>query len=229
MECPDSAGSDRSVLVGSSPRERLSGRAWSWAPGGVGPGARPQRLKLSTVEDAEVAFRRIYDAHYGEVLAYCRRRTQPADAHDAASEVFTVVWKRIDDRPDDEKLKAWLFGIAFRVLGHQWRGRDRYQRLKGRLAGASRPVEPGADEHVERNAEHELVLEAARSLRLSDQEILRLAGWEELPHSDIAEMLGTSVAAVDQRFHRAKKRLARVYDDLSTKHQPTRRGAGGMQ
>lgn len=184
---------------------------------------------MNTVEDAELAFRRVYDAHYGEVLAYCRRRTQPSDAHDAASEVFTVVWKKIDDRPDDEKVRAWLYGIAFRVLGHQWRGRDRYQRLKRRIAGTSTGVEPGADESVERIAEHELVLEAAQRLRLSDQEILRLAGWEELPHSEIAEMLGMSVAAVDQRFHRAKKRLARIYDDLSSERGPISGTTGGIQ
>jgi RNA polymerase sigma-70 factor (ECF subfamily) len=37
----------------------------------------------------------------------------------------------------------------------------------------------------------------------------RLAGWEGLPHSDIARILGCSVEAVGQRLHRAKKRLAK--------------------
>lgn len=184
---------------------------------------------MSDVDDAEVAFRRIYEAHYGEVLAYCRRRTQASDAHDAVSEVFTIVWRKIDDRPDDEKTRAWLFGIAFRVLGHQWRGRDRYQRLKRRLEGTAARIEPAADESAERRSEQDLVVEAARRLKRSDQEILRLAGWEELSHSDIADILDTSVAAVAQRFHRAKKRLARAYDDLSSKHRPAAKDLGGMQ
>lgn len=195
----------------------------------MGSGARPQKLKVSRFENAELAFRRIYDAHYGDVLAYCRRRTQAPDAHDAVSEVFIVVWKKIDGRPDDEKVRAWLFGIAYRVLSHQWRGRDRYQRLQRRLSGTATRVEPAAEESAERHWEYELVLEAARRLKDSDQEILRLAGWEELAHSDIAEMLGTSVAAVDQRFHRAKKRLARAYDDLSSRHRPTPGDTGGIQ
>ena len=42
-----------------------------------------------------------------------------------------------------------------------------------------------------------------------DQEIVQLAMWEELSASDIATVLGISRAAVDQRFTRAKKRLAR--------------------
>lgn len=182
---------------------------------------------MSKVEDAETAFRRIYDTHYGEILAYCRRRTQPSDAHDATAEVFAVVWRKIDVRPDDVSVRAWLFGIAFRVLGHQWRGRDRYQRVMRRMAGIAARDEPGADESVERRSEHELVIEAARRLRQSDREILRLAGWEELPHSEIAEVLGISVAAVDQRFHRAKKRLARAYNDLSSQRGPMSGAAGG--
>jgi RNA polymerase sigma factor (sigma-70 family) len=206
----------------------VSGRPWRWAPCGVGSGTRAQELKVNGVENAETAFRRIYDAHYGDVLAYCRRRTQLSDAHDAASDVFTVVWRKIDDRPDDEKVRAWLFGIAYRVLGHQWRSRDRYMRLKERLAGSGIQVEPAADESVERQSEHEQVLEAMRSLKHADQEILRLAGWEELPHSEIADTLGTSVAAVDQRFHRAKRRLARAYNDLTSRHGPATEDLGGQ-
>jgi RNA polymerase sigma-70 factor (ECF subfamily) len=52
---------------------------------------------------------------------------------------------------------------------------------------------------------------AGRRLRPADQEILRLAAWEELPHDQISRLLGCSVAAVDQRLHRAKKRLAKEF------------------
>ena len=74
------------------------------------------------------------------------------------------------------------------------------------------PIEPGPETVVVRRAEDRRVLEAVGRLRPADQEILRLAGWEEMPHADIAEVLGISAAAVDQRFHRAKRRLAREYD-----------------
>ena len=53
------------------------------------------------------------------------------------------------------------------------------------------------------------MLEALRKLRPADQEVLRLAVWEELPHREIAELLGCTAHAVDQRVHRAAKRLGR--------------------
>lgn len=165
----------------------------------------------------EAVFRRCYAAHYRDVLAYCRRRVGEADAHDATSEVFTVAWRRIDDLPDDDGQRAWLFGIAYRVVGHNWRSRRRYSRLKQRVAGiadnAATPHDPATV--VVQRAQDRRVREAVSRLRDTDQEILRLAGWEELPHAEIASVLGISVAAVDQRFHRAKKRLAREYDRLA--------------
>lgn len=185
----------------------------------MGSDTRHQVWHVRSSEDADTEFRRVYEAHYGAVLAYCRRRTTAFDANDAASEVFTIVWRKIDDLPDDEKLLSWLYGIAYRVLGHHWRSRDRYKKLKRRLSGAPEIVEPGPDETVFRRSEDRLVVQAAQSLKRSDREILRLAGWEELPHGDIAEMLGMSVATVQQRFHRAKKRLGRAYDELVANHQ----------
>ena len=60
-----------------------------------------------------------------------------------------------------------------------------------------------------------MVLEAATHLNPGDREILNLAAWEGLAHRQIAEVLGCSIAAVDQRLHRAKQRLAKQYHALS--------------
>lgn len=169
--------------------------------------------------NADAVFRRMYEAHYGEVLAYCLRRTGRSDAHDATSEVFLIAWRKINDLPEADKVRSWLFGIAYRVLGHQWRSRSRYGRLKRKVAAAPRRVEPGPETLVVRRAEDRRLLQAVDRLRRADQEILRLAGWEELPHADIAEMLGISIAAVDQRFHRAKRRLAREYDKAKSSNE----------
>ncbi len=64
---------------------------------------------------------------------------------------------------------------------------------------------------VVRRAEYDAVIEAASRLSPQDREILSLAAWEGLPHRAIAQVLGCSIAAVDQRLHRAKQRLARQY------------------
>jgi RNA polymerase sigma-70 factor (ECF subfamily) len=65
------------------------------------------------------------------------------------------------------------------------------------------------DEQLLRNEEDREVIEALSRLSRTDREIVQLALWEELSPRDIATVLGISRDAVDQRFYRAKKHLAR--------------------
>jgi len=53
------------------------------------------------------------------------------------------------------------------------------------------------------------VLSALVQLRSTDQEILRLAVWEELSHRQIGLVVGCSEATVAVRLHRARGRLAK--------------------
>lgn len=159
-------------------------------------------------------FNKLYERHHRPVLAYCLRRTSEADAYDAASEVFAVAWRRLDDIPRDKEL-PWLYGVARRVLSRQWRGARRFARLATRVESQPRQASPDIATAVVQRDHDSLIHIAMAKLRTGDREILRLAAWEGLPHSEIAEVLDITVAAVDQRIHRAKKRLATSYDDLS--------------
>lgn len=182
------------------------------------------RRRATDDTDAADAFENLYRSHHAAVLGYCRRRTSLADAHDAAAEVFTIAWRKIDVIPDGERTLTWLFGVAYRVLGHQWRSRRRLARLRERVTHLGQLPPLGPEGVVVRRSQDREVLEAVARLGPTDREILRLAGWEDLPHADIAEILGISVAAVDQRFHRAKKRLAREYDQINRPPESATRG-----
>jgi len=156
-------------------------------------------------------FSDLYESRHRRVLAYCLRRTSEADAHDATSEVFAIAWRRIDDLPDPDMELAWLYGVARRVLSRQWRGASRFARLRDRVQTQPPQASPDPASAAVRSYEDSLVLAAAKTLKALDQEVLRLAAWEGLAHREIAAILDIEVAAVDQRFHRAKKRLATAY------------------
>ncbi len=55
---------------------------------------------------------------------------------------------------------------------------------------------------------------AVRQLRPKDREIVMLYAWEDLKRETIADMMGMSKPAVDQRIHRAYQRLARALDHV---------------
>ena len=173
-------------------------------------------------------FDRLYDRYNQEVLAYCLRRVATVDGYAAANEVFEIAWRRIDDVPDGDAARAWLFTVARRVVYRYWRGASRFRRLIGRVSVVDSPP-PIPEEVVVRRVELDGVLEALARLNPRDRELLQLAAWEELPHAEIAESLGCSVAAVDQRLHRAKGKLAAEYDRVMEHPRPRARGlaAGG--
>jgi RNA polymerase sigma-70 factor (ECF subfamily) len=57
-----------------------------------------------------------------------------------------------------------------------------------------------------------LLLHALARLNERDREILRLSTWDDLDRHEIARVLGINENAVDQRLHRARRRLRDEYD-----------------
>ena len=152
-------------------------------------------------------FERMYTDHFDTVLRYCLRRTSREDALDAAAETFTVAWRRRSDLPWDLPL-PWLYGVAFKVLGSQWRSRVRRRRVAAHLRGVGDIEDPGPEVQVVRAAEDQQVLDALEGLRPDDQEVIRLAAWEDLTREQVAVALGCSANAATKRLNRALDRLA---------------------
>ena len=173
-------------------------------------------------------FNELYERHHRAVLAFCLRRTNEPDAYDAASEVFSVAWRRVSDIPSGEMELAWLYGVAKNVLSRQWRSARRLRNLVTRIGSQPAHSAPDTAALVVQRAEYTRVVEAASQLKATDREILRLAAWEGLPHAQISELLDISVAAVDQRLHRAKKRLTMAYEAMSADPGASAATQGGV-
>jgi DNA-directed RNA polymerase specialized sigma24 family protein len=67
--------------------------------------------------------RRRFDALFGsyssDVVAYCRWRTvSPSDAQDAAADVFLTAWRRLDELPEGDAARVWLYATARRVISN---------------------------------------------------------------------------------------------------------------
>jgi RNA polymerase sigma factor (sigma-70 family) len=155
-------------------------------------------------EGAEGRFERLYAEHGRSVLAYAvRRASDGQDAADVVADTFLVAWRRLDDVPPGEAARLWLYGVARNILANQQRSERRRQRLGERL----RQELPVVLEGVGAPAQTGAVSAALARLGPDDQEILRLAGWEELSPGEIAVVLGIGQVAVRSRLHRARRRL----------------------
>ena len=163
---------------------------------------------------AEARFTELYARFHSPIRAYCNRRVLSEAGDDAVAEVFVTMWRRLDEVPDGDAALVWLYGVAYRVVGHQWRSVTRRSRLRSRLQTAeSRPVE-GADDSGRDGVDSRRVLAALARLNETDAEVLRLDAWEQLSAVSIAAVLKIEPDAARQRLHRARRHLAREYDAL---------------
>lgn len=153
-------------------------------------------------------FEQVYASHYNAVLRYCARRSNREDALDAAADTFAVAWRRHADIPTSHEL-PWLYGVARRVLANQRRSASRQQAAVLRLRVVDDDPTDEPDRQVVRSQESREVIAALARLNPADQEVIRLAGWEELGRREIAVVLDCSPNAVTKRLNRALDHLAR--------------------
>src|SRR5947209_491009 len=113
----------------------------------------------------------LFSRHAAAVRAYAARRVPAGEVDDVASDVFVVVWRRIDDVPRDAL--PWLLACARRVVANRRRAGRRQAALRARLnrerGGILLPSTAGS-----------LVREALASLSAGDREVLMLVAWEGL-------------------------------------------------
>jgi RNA polymerase sigma-70 factor (ECF subfamily) len=165
---------------------------------------------MSSQTEDRSRFEAIWSEHRLHVMAYCLRRASSADAEDACAETFLVVWRRLDQIPAAPKTLLCLYGIARKVLSNQTRAFHRRGRLQVKLTNLG--VAPATDPMhvVVQNADDRVVSDAVHRLKSVDREIVMLDVWENLSRTEIADVMGMTRAAVDQRIHRAYQKLARA-------------------
>lgn len=156
-------------------------------------------------------FEHLFERHRALLLAYCTRRVGPSNAQDAVSEVFSVAWRRRQDIPAGAAELPWLYGVARNVVSRHWRSAHRTRRIVEKAGSMRQRNEPELETIVVERFEHAAVREALAALRPNDREVLMLSAWEGLSHREIAQAMDCSLAAIDKRLVRAKKRLAAAY------------------
>jgi RNA polymerase sigma factor (sigma-70 family) len=156
----------------------------------------------------------LYADYHTAVLSYFLRRLPGREeAHDAAADVFVVLWRRTSDIPGGADERPWIYGVCRRILLNHERTLRRRSRLSAKLQAVPDPPSEDPESVAVDSVSAADLRRALAALSSDDQEVLRLATWERLPHAEIGTILGCTAHAVDQRIHRASKRLARRLED----------------
>jgi len=164
------------------------------------------------VSERKRRFDALFASYGSDIVAYCGWRSgSPSDAQDAAADVFLTAWRRLDELPEGDGARVWLYATARRVLANQRRSRKRREALEERLAAAEGSRPHGA---TAADPEESLVHEALRRLAAVDREVLLLSEWEGLSPAQIAAVMGCARVTARGRLHRARRRFRAAFEEL---------------
>lgn len=194
----------------------ISGRAPSLLPVGAG-----DDVAARFAAGDESALREAYDAHGALVFAFCSRNlASRADAEDATQQVFVAAWQG-RDRFDAEKgsLPGWLLGIARHKVSDVVRASGRRDALVERQASAVGTGAPGAPTGAVGDTPDKVLdrLVVARALaELPDEQrrTLELAFYDDLTHTQIAQVLGLPLGTVKSHIRRGLGRLRASLEEV---------------
>lgn len=153
------------------------------------------------------SFEDLYRSTYPNVVAYCRRRLSGDQADEAVADIYAIAWRKRSHFLTAEAPLAWLYGVGFRVVSSQYRANKRKRLLTERLKREPPHKNPGTEASVTTDDDLARALAALDQLSIRDQELIRLAAFEELTYREIAAVTGRSVASVRTALSRARERL----------------------
>jgi RNA polymerase sigma-70 factor (ECF subfamily) len=159
------------------------------------------------------AFAALYDQYYPRILRYCLRRLFVRElAEDATSEVFLRIAAHLPSfaGTTETDFRRWLFRIATNAVNAQLRRAQRRQELfqaaaRNRRLSASDGTASAAP--LVEMLDWPLLYQAILELESRDQTIVTLRFFADLPHEEIADIVGASAGAVRTALSRILDRL----------------------
>ncbi len=208
-------GASAAVSVGQQPTwaVRMKGPDAASAPAATTVDlstAYDRALVAAFLDGQRAAFDVIVERHRRHVYQLCYRFVRNhEDASDLAQEVFVRAFKGLRNFKGDAALGTWLHRVGVNAC-------------LNRVAVKPAPVEPlESTQHVDTRAENplevvlrgeraEVVRQAIAKLPPKQRATLILRVYQDLPHDEIAKVLGSSVGAVKANFFHALGNLKRI-------------------
>ncbi|MBC8186105.1 RNA polymerase sigma factor [candidate division KSB1 bacterium] len=165
---------------------------------------------------SEEAFKELVELHQDRVINICFRfLNNREDAEDTAQDVIVEVYQSINRFRGEAKLSIWIYRIAVS------KSLDRIRKMKTKkrmvqlksLFGLEAHEEPAAptatkpDETLEQQERAAILHRCVRELAENQEIAITLNKYNEFSYKEIAEIMGTSLSAVESLIHRGMKNL----------------------
>lgn len=175
------------------------------------------------------SFAHLVEKYQRPVYNMCYRMLNNAeDAEDAAQETFLRAFKSIKRYDKNRPFATWLLSIA----AHYCIDRIRKQRMKIVSMEDLPHVHihddsPGPESIMSRSEEQDRVRKLLDSLSPTDRAAVVMYYWYDFSYDEIASSLSLSLSAVKSRLHRARRSMAKKWQDQSAQLIPAERRRHG--
>ncbi len=169
-----------------------------------------QRIIRDVLSGRREEFARLVRAHQAKVLSLCLSLLKdPAEAEDAAAEIFLKAYQKLKDFRFDAAFSTWLYRIAYRHSLDLLRARQRRRAqsldalLEERGEGALPPAPDQTTPADPARTAESLLSSLPPDYRL----VLTLREVQGLSYEEIARAMDASLDSVKARLRRARQAL----------------------
>lgn len=154
------------------------------------------------------AFAAMFQRYAGRVKSYLMRLgAPPAVAEDLAQDAMVAVWRRASSfDPARAKVSTWVFVISRNAWIDKLR-RERVELSYRETVDEPFDGEEAPDDAVERTQTEAQMQEALATLSDEQKQVVRLAFFEDKPHSEVATVLKLPLGTVKSRLRLALIKL----------------------
>ena len=181
-----------------------------------------RQLMLRVKAGDQEAFRHIVEKYQMSIMNLCHRFIgNQEDAEEIAQDVFIRLLRYAETYEPRAKLSTFLYRIAMnlslnRVRDNKWKRYVSFDSGRGDMPGLSVDSAP-PDALLEQQEKSEAIRRVIDALPANQRSAVVLKRFEGLSYVEIAEVMGTSVSAVESLLFRAKqtlrKKLKEFVDD----------------
>lgn len=156
----------------------------------------------------ESGFRSLMHQYQEQTYWHIRRMvTTHEDADDVVQNTFIKVFKNLDKFKGDSKLYTWIYRIATNESLTYLKKRKK--RFSESIDESENNIENNlvADTYFDGDSVQVLLQKAIIGLPDKQKAVFNLRYYEEMPYSDMSEILETSVGALKASYHHAVKKI----------------------
>ena len=133
----------------------------------------------------------------------------PDEAEEIAQETFLRAWNHLRRFDTSRPLRPWLLSIASNLASNKRRSAGRYLAALTR-AFRNEPPPANIEERSAQHIESDTLWQAVKTLDFTDQQIIYLRYFLELPVSETAQALDIAEGTVKSRLNRALEKLRQI-------------------